>query len=284
MTDNRVYRSRSLGVPASGLADQYADGTAAHLWDLYIGDTATRTSYYRNFVTKQLRVEGCQNVLDVACGTGIDSIMLLEEDFRLSSVDLSDKMLKCALKTRWQRRKEPAFDNWIIEEANWLTLPEDLSDSVGSFDAVICLGNSFAHLPLLDDMDAHGHAIENFCQMLKPGGILLIDHRNFDHILKHGKAPSKNIYYNSPHIQSIKTSIVMQEGNPTLVTLDYIMKSSETNNKFRLSYFPHQVDNFSQLLKKNFGPNCKHSVYGDFKPLGEVTDPGFFIHVIQKSK
>ena len=33
-----------------------------------------------------------------------------------------------------------------IEEANWLTLPEDISGS-GRFDAVICLGNSFAHLP-----------------------------------------------------------------------------------------------------------------------------------------
>ena len=38
--------------------------------------------------------------------------MLLEEGFKLTSVDLSDKMLKYALKTRWKRRKEPAFDDW----------------------------------------------------------------------------------------------------------------------------------------------------------------------------
>lgn len=42
----------------------------------------------------------------------VDSIMLLEEGFNMTSVDLSDKMLKYALKTRWKRRKEPAFDNW----------------------------------------------------------------------------------------------------------------------------------------------------------------------------
>ena len=41
--------------------------------------------------------------------------------------------------------------------------------------------------------------------MLKPGGILIIDHRNYDYILKNGKAPKKNIYYNSKHIRVSKT-------------------------------------------------------------------------------
>lgn len=35
----------------------------------------------------------------------------------------------------------------VIEEANWLTLPEDIPKPGDGFDAVICLGNSFAHLP-----------------------------------------------------------------------------------------------------------------------------------------
>ena len=47
MTDNRIYRTRSLGIPAAGLKDQYADGTAAQLWEVYIGDTTDRTDKYR---------------------------------------------------------------------------------------------------------------------------------------------------------------------------------------------------------------------------------------------
>lgn len=35
----------------------------------------------------------------------------------------------------------------MIEEANWLTLTEDIQKPGDGFDAVICLGNSFAHLP-----------------------------------------------------------------------------------------------------------------------------------------
>ena len=38
--------------------------------------------------------------------------MLLEEGFQVVSVDASDKMLKQAFKTRWERRRDPAFDSW----------------------------------------------------------------------------------------------------------------------------------------------------------------------------
>lgn len=87
----------------------------------------------------------------------------------------------------------------VIEEANWLSLDEDIDVPGGSvgFDALICMGNSFAHLP-----DFHGDqreqrkAIENFYSLIRPGGILVIDHRNYDDILEEGNAPKNNIYYN----------------------------------------------------------------------------------------
>lgn len=41
-----------------------------------------------------------------------------------------------------------AFCRTVIEEANWLTLPDDIAEILGDgFDAVICLGNSFSHMP-----------------------------------------------------------------------------------------------------------------------------------------
>lgn len=42
----------------------------------------------------------------------VDSIMLVEEGFDVVSVDASDKMLKYALKERWNRRNEKQFDKW----------------------------------------------------------------------------------------------------------------------------------------------------------------------------
>ena len=85
----------------------------------------------------------------------------------------------------------------MIEEANWLSLSHDVIPPGEGFDAIMCMGNSFAHLPdFHGDQREHRLAIENFHALLKPGGILVIDHRNHYQILTQGLAPKKNIYYN----------------------------------------------------------------------------------------
>uniref|UniRef100_A0A1B0DHX4 Glycine N-methyltransferase n=1 Tax=Phlebotomus papatasi TaxID=29031 RepID=A0A1B0DHX4_PHLPP len=111
MLDGVIY-TRSSGVSAEGVKDQYADGKAAKVWEIFIGDKRSRTDNYRNFLINLLKKHNCKRILDVACGTGIDSILLVEEGFEVVSADISDKMLKYALQERWERRKEKAFDNW----------------------------------------------------------------------------------------------------------------------------------------------------------------------------
>lgn len=141
-----------------------------------------------------------------------------------------------------------SITNAEIEEANWLTLDEDIelpADGQG-FDALICMGNSFAHLPdFHGDQRDHLRAISNFYGLIKPGGILVIDHRNYDGILDQGQAPKNNIYYNvrlavtnwslrrfdfltfvlriqqSKFIKDIKTSVLYVDGKSHLITLDY---------------------------------------------------------------
>ncbi|KAJ8289188.1 hypothetical protein COCON_G00018470 [Conger conger] len=290
-----VYRTRSLGVAAVGLPDQYADGKAAKVWQLYIGDTRSRTEEYRSWVVSLLKKQGCQRVLDVACGTGVDSIMLVEEGFKMVSVDASDKMLKYALKARWNRRKEPAFDQWVIEEANWLSLADEVEKPGNGFDAVICLGNSFAHLPdFKGDQSDQKLALQNIASMVKPGGILIIDHRNYDYILETGLAPQgKNIYYKTDLKQDISTSVLWVDNKPHMITLDYTLElpqpqglhSSPEFSKFRLSYYPHRLETFTELLREAFGGKLQHTVYGDFQNYtpGQTKAPCYFIHVAQKT-
>jgi glycine N-methyltransferase len=306
-----VYRTRSLGVAAEGIPDQYADGKAARVWEIYIGSKQSRTDQYRNWIVSLLTDRGCKNILDVACGTGVDSIMLLEQGFNVTSTDASDKMLKYALKERWIRRKEEAFDKWIIEEGNWLTLVDDLANLEGipsnGFDAVICLGNSFAHMPdFAGDLSHQKTALKNFMNLVRPGGVLVIDHRNYDEILATGQVPAKNVYYNGQNIKSIKCSNLYVNGKPTLVTMDYLLEippqqqqqqqqqrtslvkqegqSSEImeQHHFRLSYYPHRLQEFTAMLKEMFGKNAQHTIFGDFKPLGKIKAPAYYIHVVQK--
>ena len=44
-----VFRTRSLGTAAEGVRDQYADGRAAKVWEVFIGDKNQRTQNYRDF-------------------------------------------------------------------------------------------------------------------------------------------------------------------------------------------------------------------------------------------
>ncbi|XP_066145036.1 glycine N-methyltransferase [Euwallacea fornicatus] len=295
MAEN-VIRTRTLGAAVEGVRDQYADGKAAKVWEVFIGDKNSRTQNYKNFLIGMLKKKGCKRILDVACGTGIDSIMLVEEGFEVVSVDASDKMLKYALKSRWSRRKDPSFDKWVIEEANWLTLYDDIEDLVGEgFDAVICLGNSFAHL--LDnfgDQREQKQALRNFEKCIKPGGFLLIDHRNYDNIIDSGETAAKSIYYNPTHTTDIRTSVLYVSGIPALVSLDYIIDLSsdkeqsdfitveDSVSEFRLSYYPHRLKVFTQMLKEAFGENSIYKIFGDFRPLEEIDTPNFYIHLVEK--
>ncbi|CAD7092379.1 unnamed protein product [Hermetia illucens] len=280
-----VFRARSEGVSAEGVRDQYADGKAAKVWEVFIGDKKSRTDNYKNFLVDLLKKKGCKRILDVACGTGVDSIMLIEEGFEVVSVDASDKMLKYAIKERWNRRKEPAFDKWIIEEANWLTLYDDVKPYLNEgFDAVVCLGNSFPHLlDAFGDQREHKLAIRNFRRCTKPGGLFLIDHRNYDNILANGKMSMKNVYYNAKHTVDIKSSVLYVSGKPRMVTRDYVLELNGETNEFRLSYYPHLLQVFTALLDEVFENNGKnHIIYGDFKPLDESNDnPSYYVHIME---
>lgn len=65
-----VFVARSEGISAEGVRDQYADGKAAKVWEIFIGDKNSRTENYKNFLINLLKSKNCKRILDVACGTG----------------------------------------------------------------------------------------------------------------------------------------------------------------------------------------------------------------------
>lgn len=69
-TVDSVFRTRSLGVPTVGLPDQYADGRAAKVWELYMGGKSSRTETYKEWFLTTFKERNVTRVIDVACGTG----------------------------------------------------------------------------------------------------------------------------------------------------------------------------------------------------------------------
>ncbi|MEQ2189652.1 hypothetical protein GOODEAATRI_027452, partial [Goodea atripinnis] len=55
-------------------------------------------------------------------------------------------------------------------------------------------------------------------------------------------------------------------------------------SQFRLSYYPHRLENFTELLTDAFNNNMEHTVYGDFKAYrpDQAQAPCYFIHVCKR--
>ena len=94
------------------------------------------------------------------------------------------------------------------------------------------------------------------------------------------------LFYNpqSRHTADIKTSVLYVAGKPALVTLDYVISTGRGDaSEFRLSYYPHKLAVFEDILKSIFADSKSHEIYGDFKPLTQATVPAFYIHVVKKN-
>lgn len=112
-------------------------------------------------------------VLDAACGTGWHAIALAQRGYRAAGADLSPAMIERARHNAAGAGVEVRF-----EAAGFGSLKGTFG--VGTFDALLCLGNSLPHLLNDEELQA---ALFDFHRTLVPGGQLILQNRNFDQVL-----------------------------------------------------------------------------------------------------
>lgn len=116
-------------------------------------------------------------VLDAACGTGMHAIRLAQEGFSASGTDISEEMIK-----RAQANARTANVKAFFKTAGFGEISDKLYRSpLLPFDAVLCLGNS---LPHLTTPGAVRTALSDMAACLRPGGMLLLQNRNFDLVMQ----------------------------------------------------------------------------------------------------
>ena len=116
-------------------------------------------------------------VLDSACGTGMHAVALAQQGYRAAGADLSAGMI-----ARARANADAAGVRIRFETAGFGGLvPVFIEDDLFPFDGLLCLGNSLPHLLDRKDLAA---ALDDFAACLRSGGLLLIQNRNFDAVLR----------------------------------------------------------------------------------------------------
>ncbi len=112
-------------------------------------------------------------VLDAACGTAMHAVALARLGYEVSGADLNEAMIHQA-----RLNSSAAGVGIKLKTAGFGALAATFGTS--SFDAILCLGNSLPHLLKAEDLRA---ALQDFAACLRPGGLLLIQNRNFDAVV-----------------------------------------------------------------------------------------------------
>jgi glycine/sarcosine N-methyltransferase len=144
----------------------------SHDYDRFV-DWPGRLAYEMPFLQAQLKAAGVRRILDAACGTGQHAIALAQTGFEVAGADVSAGMIARA-RANAQVAQVPAR----FEQAGFGEL--EMTFGKGQFDAVLCLGNSLPHALSAEQVTA---ALADFAACLKPGGLVIIQNRNFDAVM-----------------------------------------------------------------------------------------------------
>ncbi len=139
-----------------------------------------RLAYELPFIEQQLTASGARRILDTACGTGMHAIALAQRGYDVTGADLSAGMIERA---RENAAVVGSSARFVVAGFGELAAKLALSrvEGVGNgFDALLCLGNSLPHV--LTTGELH-QALTDFAAVLRPGGLLFIQNRNFDAVM-----------------------------------------------------------------------------------------------------
>ncbi len=230
--------------PTNRYQKQYSPDFVEH-WDELINWDG-RGEGERGFFERLLSSHGARKVADIATGTGYHAVKLAHAGFDVIATDGSANMV--------EKARRNARDHGVTladtAVADWRELPRKFGECC--FDAVLCLGNAFTHL---FDHEPRRDALDAMFRVLRPGGIIAVDHRNYDRMLSDGYSSKHQFYYTGHRVD-----VQPVELHRTLVRLEYAF---ENGRKFNLDLYPLRREYMTHLLHDAGFVNV--STFGDFE-------------------
>lgn len=226
-------------------------------WDELI-DWDGRAEGEGEFFPRLLREAGCERVLDAACGTGYHAVQLAKAGFDVLAADGADNMVRKTAENAAALGVELP-----VTQADWRSLSDDVP---GTFDAVMCLGNAFTHL---FDEDERVQSLAQFHKVLRPGGLVVIDQRNYDSLLDQGFSTKHQYYYTGNGVDARPEEIT-----DAYVRFRYQFPDGEVHH---LTMCPIRQEYVTRLLEDAGFSNVRR--FGDFAEGYEFYEPDFVIQV-----
>ncbi|MDQ1743484.1 MAG: glycine/sarcosine N-methyltransferase [Pseudonocardiales bacterium] len=241
-------------MTAQLVIDQYGQGFAAR-WDELV-DWQRRLEVEGDFLDRVVAGTSPGRALfDIACGTGFHAAHFSRSGYSVDASDGSAEMVERA------RANLAALGTGVrVERLSW----EDLRPlSVPRYDAVICLGSSMPHA----GAGQRRTLLRRVHDLLRVGGVLLVDHRNFDYIVDHQQMPPGRSVYAG----NVEVSLVASDQATTSFGYRY------ADGFFRtLTVESLRFDQIREELRgAGFG---RIDSFGDQRPRSSADDSGFFLH------
>jgi SAM-dependent methyltransferase len=240
--------------------DQFSSAFAQH-WDELVG-WSKRANAEMIFLTTLLRKFRCASVLDVALGTGFHSIELIKRGFSVTGVDVSPAMISVA--------RQNAIDHGVELNAicsDWIELRNKVP---GTYDCVLCLGNSLA---CETDGYKRQQSVLMWKEMLSKNGVILVDRRNYEALL------ADEYNFNAPGQyfgESVK--IDAEKVSDRESTFSYTFADGNT---FSLDMYP--LTNSELLMIFEEAGLTLVEMYGDRKLADQNKEIGFYLAVFKEA-
>ncbi len=253
---NTVTSVEPEAVDSDRYRDEY-ERSFVDKWDDLI-DWEARAEGEQGFFEDLLLDAGCERVLDAAAGTGYHSVQLAQAGLDVVAADGAETMLA---KTE---ENLAAHDLDVpTHQADWRHLAGEVP---GRFDAVLCLGNALTHV---FDRAERRRALEQFHRVLRPGGLAVVDQRNYDAILDQGYSSKHRYYYCGDDVEARPETI-----SEDRIRFRYAFPDGSVHH---LTLYPLRVDHLTTLMEESGLEDVRR--YGDFESDYDPRDVDFVVQV-----